>query len=109
MSEEHKSYHRRVDDNADEMYPHYRHELAIKSLEQRTADLECFRNVSQPSLAYIESVIKRNEERADFYKKTAYNIAGWGIMGILTFIGGVFVTVLWPALIVKIKQYLGGF
>jgi hypothetical protein len=106
---EHQSYHRRIDDNIDEIHPHLRHDMAIKSLEKRTDDLECFRDAHQPSLAYLDSVIKRNEERAEFFKKTAYNIAGWGIMGILTFVGGVFITVIWPALIIKFKQYLSGF
>ena len=109
MSEEHPSYHRRISDNVDEMYPHYRHEIAIKALEQRTSDLECFRNSSQPSLLYIDSIIKRNEERAEFFKKMAYNIAGWGIMGILTGLGGLLIAVIWPALMTKLKQYLGGF
>jgi hypothetical protein len=109
LPHERESYHRRLEDNIDEVYPHYRHEIAIQSLEKRTEVIETFIMDSKPSIAYIESVIKRNEERAEFYKKTAYNIAGWGIMGLLTFIGGVFVTVVWPALMVKVRQYLGGF
>jgi len=109
MSDDHVSYHRRTSDNIDDLYPHHRHEIAINSLDNRTKEIEKFMMDSAPSIAYIKSIIKRNEERAEFYKKTAYNIAGWGIMGVLTAIGGIFVTVIWPALMVKLRQYLGGF
>ena len=107
MADEHVSYHRRESDNED--YPHYRHELAIKDLDKRLQECECLQKDAQPSIDYIKSVIKRNEERAEFYKKTAYNIAGWGIMGLMTAIGGLFVSVIWPSLMIKLRQYLGGF
>jgi len=93
----------------DDVYPHYRQELAIKDLDKRLHDCECTNKDSQPSIDYIKSVIKRNEKRAEFMEKMAYNLAGWGIMGILTAIGGLFVTVVWPSLMVKLRQYLGGF
>ena len=109
QTHEHKSYHKRSDDGPDEDYSHYRHELAIKDLEKRVHVCEFINKDSQPSIDYIKSVIKRNEERAEFYKKTTYNIAGWGIMGILTAMGGLFVTVIWPSLMIKLRQYLGGF
>jgi len=110
MTDDILTKHRRVTDSEDtELHYHYRHEMAIQTLEKRVEELDVFKNHSQPSIAYIESVIKKNQERAEFFKKTAYNIAGWGIMGILTFIGGVFITVVWPALMTKARQYLGGF
>ena len=99
--------HQRETDS--EPYYHYRHELAIKALEKRVDDHAKFIDYASPNLAYIESVINRNNERAEFFKKTTYNIAGWGIMGILTCVGGVFITVVWPALMAKIKSYIGGF
>ena len=110
MSDEHVSYHKRLtDDSSDADYPHYRHELAIKDLDKRLKDCECIQKDSMPSIEYIQSVIKRNEKRAEFMEKMAYNLAGWGIMGLLTAVGGFFVAVIWPALMVKLRQYLGGF
>ena len=108
---EHESYHKRAGDTED--HTHLRHEIFIDNvvddLTKRLHACECSQKDAQPSIDYIKSIIKRNEERAEFYKKTSYNIAGWGIMGLMTAVGGLFVTVIWPALMVKLRQYLGGF
>jgi len=50
---EYESYHRRLDDDIDQVYPHYRHELSIKSLEKRTDDMEKFIMDSALSIAYV--------------------------------------------------------
>jgi len=100
--------HRREDDDDSAIHFHYRHELAIKNLERRAADLESFKTYAQPNVDYINSVIKRNNEKAEFYKKTAYNIAGWGIMGLITWIGVLVTTIVFPAIMTKFKEYLGG-
>jgi hypothetical protein len=107
MSEEHASYHSREGDT--DQYAHYRHELSIKELEKRVDDLDCFKLYASPNIAYIESVIKRNNKRAEFFEKMAYNISGIGVMGLLTGLGALFVSVIWPALMAKFRQYLGGF
>lgn len=35
---------------------------------------------------YHESVIERNKELADFFKKLAFELAKWGLIGVLTFL-----------------------
>lgn len=106
---EHPFHHRRASDQDDsEVHYHYRHEVAIQNLERRANDFDAFKIYATPNIEYIKSAIKRNNERADFYKKTAYNIAGWGIMGIVTWIGFIITTIVFPAIMTKFKQYLGG-
>ena len=101
--------HRRVTDQVEgEVHYHYRHEVAIQNLERRASDLETFKTDATPNIEYIKSIIKRNNERAEFYKKTGYNLAGWGIMGIVTWLGVIVTTIVFPAIMTKFKQYLGG-
>ena len=109
MNEEIHEHRRREDDNDDITFSHYRHEMKLKELELRVNNVEAFNADAQPNIDYIKSVIRKNNERADFYKKTAYNIAGWGFMGIITWIGFIISSVMWPALMTKLRQYLGGF
>lgn len=95
------------DDSED--FTHYRHEIKIIELDQRTCKMEIFVNRAELPIEYIESIIKRNNERADAIKKITENIIGWGIMGFMTWIGVLVTTIVWPALITKLKQYISGF
>ena len=92
-----------------EDYTQLRHEIHINELDKRMKILECFALRAELPLEYIESVIKRNNERAEALKKITTNIVGWGIMGIMTWIGIIVTTIIWPAIMTKLKQYIGGF
>jgi hypothetical protein len=86
-------------------------EIQIHDLSKQSDKIDKFISDAEPLLEYVRAEIQRNDEKSRLYKKLYEQVLGWGVIGIVSLLGSwifALMTIIYPVVCGKIRQYLGG-